>query len=143
MPQQHGASTEESITGGLGAPLFERIRLLQQALERKDKQAFLDFFAPDVEYHYHVGSRPLLGVAWVEKFITRYWAQNKDSRWVIDRHAETATALFTEGRETYVNEQGASVSHPYMGIIEFSPEGKITGWRDYFQMADPSADINH
>lgn len=142
MHQQPGTIATDAATAPTAEPLFDRIRRLQDALERKDKQDFLDFFAPDVEYHYHVGSRPLLGIEWVEKFITRYWAQNKESRWVIDRHAETATHLFTEGRETYVNEDGAHVSHPYMGIIEFAPSGKIIGWRDYFQMADPSAAIN-
>jgi limonene-1,2-epoxide hydrolase len=44
----------------------------------------------------------------------------------------------TEGREEYVNASGQTVSHPYMGIIEFRDD-LIVGWRDYFQMADPNA----
>lgn len=115
------------------------IRRLQQAMAAKDKGAFLDFFAPEVEYHYHVGSRPLMGRDWVEKFVTKYWADNSASTWVIERHAETETHLFTEGREEYVNASGQTVTHPYMGVIAFKPDGKIVGWRDYFQMADPNA----
>jgi limonene-1,2-epoxide hydrolase len=114
------------------------IRRLQQAVAARDKQAFLDFFAADIEYHYHVGSRPLLGLAWVDKFITKYWANNVGATWVISRHAETDDCLLTEGREEYVNADGDKVVHPYMGIIEFK-DGKITGWRDYFQMNDPNA----
>jgi len=118
---------------------FDVIRRLQQAIAAKDKAGFLDFFAPEVEYHYHVGTRPLMGRDWVEKFITKYWADNSGSTWVIERHAETDTHLFTEGREEYVNASGQTVTHPYMGVIEFKPDGKIVGWRDYFQMADPNA----
>jgi limonene-1,2-epoxide hydrolase len=57
---------------------------------------------------------------------------------VIDHHAEVDGRLLTEGREEYVNASGQTVSHPYMGIIEFR-DGLIVGWRDYFQMADPNA----
>jgi limonene-1,2-epoxide hydrolase len=120
-------------------PKIEVIRRLQQALAARDKAAFLDFFAPEVEYHYHVGSRPLIGIGWVEKFITKYWADNSGATWVIERHAKTDTHLFTEGREEYVNADGETVRHPYMGIIHFGEDGKIVGWRDYFQMADPNA----
>ncbi len=118
---------------------IDTIRRLQQAIATKDKQAFLNFFAPEVEYHYHVGTRPLMGRDWVEKFITKYWADNSSSTWIIERHSETEAHLFTEGREEYVNASGQVVTHPYMGIIDFKPDGKIVGWRDYFQMADPNA----
>src|ERR1700722_12931153 len=104
---------------------IETLRRLQQALVARDKAAFLGFFAPDVEYHYHVGTRPLIGVDWVEKFITKYWTDNSGATWIIDRHAETETHLFTEGREEYVNASGQTVSHPYMGIIHFGEDGKI------------------
>lgn len=119
-------------------PLIERIRRLQQAMAAKDKSAFLAFFAPDVEYHYHVGTRPLIGIAWVEKFVTRYWANHADATWVIHHWAEREGRLFTEGVERYTNADGDRVTHPHMGIVEFS-DGLITGWREYFQMADPNA----
>jgi len=120
-------------------PKIDTIRRLQKALAARDKAAFLGFFAPEVEYHYHVGSRPLIGVEWVEKFITKYWADNSGATWIIERHAETDTHLFTEGCEEYVNASGQTVRHPYMGIIHFGEDGKILSWRDYFQMADPNA----
>lgn len=118
---------------------IDMIKRLQGAIKAKDKAAFLDFFADDVVYHYHVGTRPLNGKQWVEKFITKYWADNSASTWVIDNHSETDKHLFTEGREQYVNASGETVSHPYMGIIEFNADGKIVGWRDYFQMEDKNA----
>jgi len=118
--------------------LIERVRRLQQAMAVQDKSAFLEFFAPNVEYHYHVGTRPLLGIDWVEKFVTKYWADHTDATWVINHWAENDGRLFTEGEERYVNADGQQVIHPYMGIIEFT-DGLITGLREYFQMADLNA----
>jgi limonene-1,2-epoxide hydrolase len=118
---------------------IDTIRRLQQAMAAKDKATFLGFFAPEVEYHYHVGTRPLIGIEWVEKFVSKYWADNSGATWIIERHAETDSHLFTEGREEYVNASGQTVVHRYMGIIEFRGDGKIVSWRDYFQMADANA----
>lgn len=85
-----------------------------------------------------MGSRPLVGREWVEKFIVRYWAQHSATRWEILRHAESGDCLLTEGVEEYVNADGVAVRHPYMGVIEFRGD-LICGWRDYFQMRDPGA----
>ena len=104
----------------------------------RDKAAFLAFFDPAIEYHYHVGSRPLIGVEWVDRFITKYWRDHSQTEWVLVNWAENGDVILTEGREDYVNAAGVSISHPYMGVIEFR-EGKIIAWRDYFQMQDPAA----
>jgi limonene-1,2-epoxide hydrolase len=119
-------------------PKIEILRRLQAAIARRDIEAFLDFFSPEIEYHYHVGTRPLIGLEWVRKFMLKYWRNNSQATWIIERHAETGDALLTEGREEYVNADGQTVTHPYMGVIEFA-DGKITRWRDYFQMQDPNA----
>ncbi|RZJ47284.1 MAG: hypothetical protein EON87_01470 [Brevundimonas sp.] len=118
---------------------IERLRALMEVSGRRDKAAFLDAFDPAIEYHYHVGTRPLVGIEWVDKFITRYWANHSATEWVLTNWAQNDSQVLTEGREDYVNADGVKVSHPYMGIIEFGPDGKITAWRDYFQMKDPAA----
>lgn len=118
---------------------FAALCRIRDAIAAKDKDGFLSHLAADIEYHYHVGSKPLLGRDRVDRFITKYWADNSAGTWIIDRHAETQTHLFTEGREEYVNADGATVVHPYMGIMEFDSAGLIVKWRDYFQMADPNA----
>ena len=119
-------------------PKIDIIRRLQQAIAKRDLKDYLSFFSPDVEYHYHVGTRPLIGIEWMEKFITKYWKNNRNAVWVIVHHAESGDSLLTEGREEYVNADGQNVVHPYMGIIDFQ-DGLIIRWRDYFQMDDPNA----
>ena len=101
--------------------------------------AVLAFFDPAIEYHYHVGTRPLKGIDWVEKFFSKYWKNNSSGTWVVVRWAERDGHLLTEGREEYTNADGVLVQHPYMGVIDFGSDGLITGWRDYFQMQDPNA----
>ncbi len=118
---------------------IERLQALMEVSKTRDKAAFLDFFADDVEYHYHVGTRPLIGREWVDRFMTKYWANHSDTAWVLTNWAQSDTMVLTEGREDYVNADGVFVSHPYMGIIEFNLDGKIVAWRDYFQMKDPAA----
>jgi len=122
----------------VSAPI-ERLRALMEVSKARDKPAFLAFFAPEIEYHYHVGTRPLVGIEWVDKFITRYWANHSDTEWVLTNWAQNDTQVLTEGLEDYVNADGVKVSHPYMGVIEFNDAGKIVAWRDYFQMKDPAA----
>jgi limonene-1,2-epoxide hydrolase len=117
---------------------IELLHKLMAATAARDTDAFVSAFAPDVEYHYHVGSRPLIGREWVERFITKYWANHSETNWTLVNWAENGDILMTEGIEEYVNADGVTVAHPYMGVIEFK-DGKVIAWRDYFQMNDPAA----
>lgn len=114
--------------------LFERFRAAQQAIIKQDDEAFLDLLTDDVEYHYHVGTRPLIGKEWVQKFLIKYREVTSDAQWVIHNHAENGNVLFTEGIEEYFDVRSQkTVSHPYAGVIEFR-DGKIVKWKDYFEM---------
>lgn len=117
---------------------IEQLRKVMDAAQRRDKAAFLAAFDPAIEYHYHVGTRPLAGIEWVDRFITKYWANHSATEWILTNWAENGDVLLTEGREDYVNADGVKVSHPYAGVIQFKGD-KIVGWRDYFHMKDPAA----
>ena len=79
------------------------IEAIMAATENKDHEAFLSYLTDDIEYHYHVGSRPLLGKPWVEKFLNKYEDIAADVLWRIDRYAETDDCLFVEGYEEYTD----------------------------------------
>ena len=114
--------------------LFDRFRAAQQAIITRDDEAFLDLLTDDVEYHYHVGTRPLIGKEWVQKFLIKYREVTSDAHWVIHNHAENGNILFTEGVEEYFDVRSQmTISHPYAGVIEFR-NGKIVKWKDYFEM---------
>ena len=107
---------------------------VMRANREDDDEAFLGYLTDDIEYHYHMGSRPLLGKEWVAKFLNKYREITDDVLWRIDRFAEKDNMLFVEGYEEYTDTRtNERIAHPYMGIFEFR-DGKIAKWRDYFEM---------
>lgn len=113
---------------------LEIVNAVMQANVDQDDEKFLSYLTDDIEYHYHMGSRPLLGKEWVQKFLNKYREITADVKWQILRHAETENELFVEGYEEYLDTRtNEIIAHPYMGIFEFR-DGKISGWRDYFEM---------
>ena len=100
----------------------------------KDTEALLCHLTDDVEYHYHMTTRPLLGKEWVRRFMDKYRAVTADTLWRVDRTAESADFLMVEGYEEYTDTRsGTRIAHPYMGILEFRGD-KIAKWRDYFEL---------
>lgn len=108
---------------------------IMDATRAQDNERFLAFLAEDVEYHYHVGSPPVRGIDGVRRFLAKYRTIAEGVVWRVDRTAETDGCLLVEGYEEYTDKRtGDRVAHPYMGILEFRADGKITKWRDYFEM---------
>jgi limonene-1,2-epoxide hydrolase len=113
---------------------MEIINALRDASLSKNHEAFLSHLTDDIEYHYHMSSRPLIGKEWVQKFLSKYDSITKDVVWRIDRHAETGNAMLLEGYEEYTDiRTGDRIAHPYMGVFEFDGD-KVCKWRDYFEM---------
>jgi limonene-1,2-epoxide hydrolase len=102
---------------------------------KPDVERFVDFLADDVEYHFHVSTPPVRGKDGVRRFMAKYGTIAGDPLWRVDRTAEAGNCLFIEGYEEYTDKRsGERIAHPYMGILEFRADGKITKWRDYFEM---------
>ncbi|MGH8287244.1 MAG: nuclear transport factor 2 family protein [Steroidobacteraceae bacterium] len=114
--------------------MTDTLDAVMKASHEQNTEAFLSHLTDDVEYHYHVGSRPLLGKEWVRKFLVKYRTITADVVWRVDRCAESGNCLFVEGYEEYLDRRtGKRIAHPYMGILEFKGP-KIAKWRDYFEM---------
>jgi limonene-1,2-epoxide hydrolase len=108
-----------------------------KAAQTGDNEKFLDYLTDDIEYHYHMTSRPLVGKQWVEKFLNNYNEICADVDLKIYRHAETDDCLFIEGYEEYTDlRSNERVAHPFMGLVQFR-DGKVCAWRDYFEMNNP------
>lgn len=119
----------------MSAQHIDTMHELISASTAQDKDRFLSFFAPDVEYILHTSARPLKGLDWLGRFLDKYFADMTDVVWRIDRWAQNGNKLLVEGYEEYRERAtGKRVGHPYMGIVEFNDQGKITAMRDYFEM---------
>ena len=120
--------------------MADKLTIYKSMLEASvsgDQQKFLDFLTDDIEYHYHMTTRPLLGKEWVEKFLNKYNEICADVDLTIYRHAETDDCLFVEGYEEYTDlRTNERVAHPFAGVMEFRGD-KVCKWRDYFEMNNP------
>lgn len=120
--------------------MTDKLTIYKNMLEASvsgDKQKFLDFLTDDIEYHYHMTTRPLLGKEWVEKFLNKYNEICDDVDLTVYRHAETDDYLFVEGYEEYTDlRTNERVAHPFAGVMEFRGD-KVCKWRDYFEMNNP------
>jgi ketosteroid isomerase-like protein len=118
---------------------IQLVKDLQSAAERRDRAAILAMVTSDLEYHYHVGSKPVKGPDGLGRFLDNYWGRSKDAVWKIETFAQSGDTLLMEGWEEYTDTtDGSRVMNRYMGAMEFR-DGKIARWRDYFQLNRPPA----
>jgi limonene-1,2-epoxide hydrolase len=118
---------------------IELVKKLQGLAERRDRAAILAMVTSDLEYHYHVGSKPVNGPEGLGRFLDNYWGRSKDGVWKIETFAQSGDTLLMEGWEEYTDTtNGNRVLNRYMGAMEFR-DGKIARWRDYFQLNRPPA----
>jgi limonene-1,2-epoxide hydrolase len=118
---------------------IELVKNLQRAAHSRDRATLLAMVTPDLEYHYHVGSKPVKGPEGLGRFLDGYWSRYKDGTWEITSFAQDGDKLLMEGWEELTEiATGQRVKNLYMGVMEFR-DGKIARWRDYFQLNRPPA----
>lgn len=104
------------------------------ALRAGDLDAAGAVFSDDLEYHFHVGSKPIIGKERFLKMLRAVGPHQINSRIRITSIAETANGVLYEAvdehDDTTVNQH---VVLPYMGSYEIR-DGAIAVARDYFDM---------
>jgi ketosteroid isomerase-like protein len=104
--------------------------------KRGDLAAVAARLSPDVVWHFSATTKPpAIGRDASIAFLKAYSAVSSNSRLRVFTHAETADRLFYEAAEDFDTPDGRQVLVPYAGIVDFAPDGLITGWRDYFDRA--------
>jgi len=109
---------------------IEIVNSLINSWKKADIDGVLSRLSDDIEYHYLVGERPLIGKDWVRRFLEKFGAGQTGIRWRIVNHASDGDKMMVEGVDDYVDADGVRIRTPYMGIFEFR-DGKICRWRDY------------
>ena len=109
----------------------DTVRAFIDAWNANDMKAVVSFFSDDVFYH-NIPLEPMRGRKVVEEFLRGSGPWDKID-WQLLSIAENGSKVLTERIDAFVT-NGKTVSLPVMGTFEIN-EGKITAWRDYFDLA--------
>jgi len=109
------------------------VRDFCEAFARQDLEELLGYFAEGAVYH-NIPLAPAEGRAAIETTLKQFLDPEGEAEFVIRHLAVSGNVVLTE-RVDRLTLQGKRVEIPVMGTFELDDQGRITAWRDYFDMA--------
>jgi limonene-1,2-epoxide hydrolase len=98
-----------------------------------DLEAIMDHFTEDAVYTNIPMGPPNVGKANIRAFIEGFIGSASEINFVVHNQVEGADGIVMNERTDTLNLGGNVVELPVMGVFEFT-DGKISAWRDYFDM---------
>ena len=105
-----------------------------QAWGRLDLDAIMDHFAADAAYANIPMGPPHVGKPAIRAFIESFLGATSEINFMVHHQVEGAGGIVMNERTDILVMDGKRVELPVMGVFEFQG-GKISAWRDYFDMA--------
>ncbi len=109
------------------------VRNFCEAFSRMDIAELVDFFTEDAIYH-NMPIAPVQGKAAIDATLKQFLVPGGDAEFEVLALASIGNKVLTERVDRFVL-NGKKVELPVMGTFEVTPDGKISAWRDYFDMA--------
>ena len=106
------------------------------AASTRDPQVLRAFFSEDVVYH-NIPMEPAEGIEATMAVIDMFLGMCDALEFKLHHVASDGTSVLTERTDVFTI-KGKSAPLPVMGTFEVT-DGKITAWRDYFDMAQVTA----
>lgn len=114
----------------------DHARAFIRAWEARDITALIDALAEGCVYH-NVPMAPLTGKEAIRAFCAPFLAMTTRIAWDVIAIAESPDGkVLTERLDRFEFANGKALAIPVMGTMEFDAAGRITAWRDYFDLAD-------
>ncbi|HVP28408.1 MAG TPA: limonene-1,2-epoxide hydrolase family protein [Myxococcota bacterium] len=110
------------------------VRAFCDAFARRDAKELLGFLAPDCVYH-NIPLAPLTGHAAIEPMLAQFLAPCTRVEFEMKALAVDGRVVLTERVDRFWLANGKTIELPVMGTFEVGRDGKITAWRDYFDLA--------
>jgi limonene-1,2-epoxide hydrolase len=110
----------------------EQVLAFVAAWSRNDVDELMSYFAPDAIYH-NIPVEPVTGSDAIRKTIEGFSAMAQEIEWVTHQVAENEAGVVLTERTDRFKIAGNWIEIPVMGSFELHA-GKITAWRDYFDM---------
>ena len=107
------------------------VRRFCDAWGTKDLDEIVAFFSDDAVYH-NIPLAPVVGPAQIRATIEGFSGGVEKIEFIVDNIAAAGGTVLTERRDIFTFANGV-IDLPVMGTFEVA-DGKITAWRDYFDM---------
>ncbi|CRK50057.1 Epoxide hydrolase [Rhodococcus sp. RD6.2] len=102
-----------------------------------DAATLAEYFTEDAVYH-NIPMAPVVGKDAIKDFLTGFLGQFGGIDFRVHRQVSGGSVVMNERTDVFTI-NGTTIELPVMGVFEVTDEGKIAGWRDYFDMAPLSA----
>lgn len=107
-----------------------------RAWERRDVDAIIETAAEDIFYH-NIPMEPVRGKAALRATVEPLLSICREVVWETPHIAQTpAGVVLTERLDRFVFGEGREMAVRVMGTFEWTAEGKLVQWRDYFDLAE-------
>lgn len=130
MSASHKSSAEDNPHPTLSAT--EVVKAFNAAMETMDFDTALQYVSKEVKYVN--GPLPaVIGPEAIQATLTPFFAPIKENKLLVLRAAESGNKVFMERLDRHLVE-GGWIELPVTGVYEVN-NGRISYWRDYFDMA--------
>ncbi len=89
---------------------------------------------PDDVIWYNIPMEPIAGVAAMREAVAGFMGPVERCDWEIHSIAANGNMVLTERTDVFILKDGRRAALPVMGTFEIGTNGRITQWRDYFDM---------
>ncbi len=112
------------------------VREFCAAASKRDPEILRSYFADDIVYH-NIPMDPAEGIEATMEVINMFIGMCEAMEFEIHHLASDGSTVLTERTDTFTM-NGKTAPLPVMGAFHVS-DGKITAWRDYFDMGQVTA----
>jgi limonene-1,2-epoxide hydrolase len=112
------------------------VREFCAAFSKRDPELLRSYFADDIVYH-NIPMDPAEGIEATMGVINMFLGMSDAMEFEIHHLASDGSTVLTERTDTFTM-NGKTAPLPVMGAFHVA-DGKITAWRDYFDMAQVTA----
>ena len=111
----------------------QTVELLIKACNRRDTEAAIALFTDDAVYH-NMPIEPVRGRDAIRATLGPFLTMATEVQWVVHHVAANANGVVMTERTDRFLLSGQWLDLPVMGVFEIQ-DGRISAWRDYFDMA--------
>jgi limonene-1,2-epoxide hydrolase len=100
-----------------------------------DIDAMLSLCAENIVYH-NIPMEPIHGTGAMRDMVAGFLANIDKCDWQTHAIAANGNTVLTERTDIFHFKDGRRAAIRVMGTFDIGPDGRIRGWRDYFDMAE-------